>query len=97
MRTIARLLILLWIANDMRRKKKKRKHKKKLRMKRAAIRRKRRMERRKNGQFKIVLKESDKKALKRALPFIAVGSALWLMLTAGGAHKKTARAISMLK
>jgi hypothetical protein len=66
-------------------------------MKRAAIRRKRRMERRRNGQFKIVLKESDKKALKRALPFIAVGSALWLMLTAGGAHKKTARAISMLK
>ena len=99
-----RLLILFWIAKDMKKKKKRKKLRrkkallaKKARMKNAAIRKQKRAERRKARKFRIALSSVDKKAVKRALPFIVIGSALWLLLTAGGSHRKTRRAISAFK
>ena len=104
MRTIMRLLILFWIAKDMRKKKKKKKLRKKKaliakkrRMKKAAARKQQRAERRKTKQFRIALSSIDKKAVKRAIPFIAIGSALWLFLTSFGARKKTARLVAARK
>ena len=104
MRTILRLLILWWIARDMRRKKKKKKLRKKRamlakkrRQKKAAIRKKRRAERRRARKFKFALSASDKASIKKALPFAAIGAALWLLITEGGARKKTDRSMAMLK
>jgi hypothetical protein len=104
MKTIMRLLILFWIAKDMRKKKKKKKLRrkkallaKKQRMKKAAIRKQKREEKRRTRQVRMILSDSNKKALKRALPFIAVGSAMWLLLTSGAARRRTAHLVAMRK
>ena len=62
---------------------------KKRRQKKAAIRRKNRLERRRAKQFKVGLSEVNKKAIKTALPFVAVFAALWLLITEGGSRRKT--------
>ena len=104
MRVIMRLLILLWIAKDMRKKKKKKKLRKKKAMlakkrrrQKAAIRRKKRAERKKARTLKNILSDSNKAAIKKALPFAAVGAALWLLITEGGARRKNQRSMAMLK
>lgn len=96
MKVIARLLILAWIAEDMRKKKKK----KRLKKKKAMLAKKERQKRKhakamtKAPALKLALSEKNKKAIKKSLPYIL--ASLICLLIFVDSHRRKASA-AMLK